>query len=235
MKTSTAFRPLRDVRSAKPKKQNGTIASLTFALIALGASVYSIAASPHSTGVAGYLAVATSTIVPGRAISAVQIKIEEVTSTTPLAAQSPAQALSKVVGAESSSVITKGSIVTPNVLFQPRGGSADRILSFALPMSHAADGLISAGDRIDILANEGSGSNQVTVALARGVKVVAVDIPTSSISTPIDPNVTVTVALPTSMATMMVVNGLTSNSLYLVLSDRATAPNDSGLYIPSLG
>ncbi len=235
MKTSTKFRPLREIRTAKPKQRNGTITSLAFALIALVASVYSISTNSRTSGVTGYLAIANATITPGRLIRPSQVQIEKVTSVSPLAFSTPAEALSKVVGTESSTTITAGSIIASSELIQSGAGTADRILSFALPLSHAAGGLIAAGDRIDILANEGNGANQVTVALARGVKVVAVNIPNASISTPADPNITVTVAISSSLTTMMVVNGLTSNSLYVVLSNRATTPNDSGIYIPSLG
>lgn len=235
MKTSTAFRPLREIRIARPKQRNGTIASLLFALIALGASAYSITTNHQSTGVTGYLAVATSTIAPGRLIQRSQVQVEEVTSPSPLAYTSPNEALAKVVGAQSDTTIASGSIITQSELTQPTSGSSDRILSFALPLSHAAGGLISAGDRIDILANEGSGSNQVTVALARGIKVIAINVPSTSLATPADPNVTITVAIASSLTTLMVVNGLTSNSIYVVLSNRATPPNDSGIYLPSLG
>ncbi|MDA8195874.1 MAG: hypothetical protein M0019_01455 [Actinomycetota bacterium] len=235
MKTSTPFRPLREIRLPKAKQRNGTIATLALALIALGASVYSITSNSRYLGVTSYLPVATSTIVPGVEIQRSQVQIEPVTSRSPLAYSSAFEALSKVVGEVSTAVIAPGSIISQGELSRPKTGSDDRILSFALPLSHAAGGLISAGDRVDILANEGSGTNQVTVALARGVKVVSVTTPSASLSTPADPNVTITVAISSSTATLMVVNGLTSNSIYVILANSASAPNDSGIYIPSLG
>ena len=126
--------------------------------------------------------------------------------------------------------LTKGAILYSSETSAATSGRSLRLISFAVPESHALGGALVDGDRIDVMATSGSGASSITTVLGRALLVTSVLTPPGGLGSPSDLAITLTVACPDSMDALAIANGASSATLWIDLANAANPPDDSGTY-----
>jgi Flp pilus assembly protein CpaB len=137
-----------------------------------------------------------------------------------LAFRSPAA----LVGAVVVGPVRPGELVQAgDVSLAPRG-TPGRQLSFSVPLSHAVDGDLEPGDRVDVVATYGTGTDSSTEMVASGVEVVAVAQPSSATAANGEPAVVVTLAVTDVSEAVALAQAANAAQVTLVLSTGASIP-----------
>lgn len=87
-----------------------------------------------------------------------------------------------LLGAVVVGPVRAGELVQASDVVSTPGAPGMRSLSFSIDTSRAVDGTLQVGDTVDVIATFGSGSGASTVAVARGVRIVAVANAASSLT-----------------------------------------------------
>lgn len=99
----------------------------------------------------------------------------------------------------------------------------NRQLSFSVPLSHAVDGTLQPGDRVDILATYGTGTDSSTRLVAAGAEVVSATEP-SSVTSNGEPAVVVTLSVPSAAEAVALAQAANAAQVTLVLSTGVPPP-----------
>jgi Flp pilus assembly protein CpaB len=102
-------------------------------------------------------------------------------------------------------------------------GSGNRQLSFSVPLSHAVDGTLKPGDRVDILATYGTGTDSSTRLVAASAEVVSATEP-SSVTSNGEPAVVVTLSVPSAAEAVALAQAANAGEVTLVRSTGVPPP-----------
>lgn len=119
------------------------------------------------------IVVATRTIAPGERIDASSITVRNVSIDEDLAAHdfsSPTQLVDGVALAP----IAEGDAVARSAVLPNPGGEQLRQFSFPVDRDRSLNGELRAGERIDVMATFGSGTDAITTVIARDALVLRV-------------------------------------------------------------
>jgi hypothetical protein len=143
--------------------------------------------------------VAGGPIEPGTRFGSLD-EVLAVVGQTPL--DLPPTAAERAIRAEDAATLVGRIVVAPlergdllsRTLLVDDGGVADaQTLSFSVPRSAAVDGSLRAGERIDVIATHGAGNESFSSFVARGLPLLRVSAPDSSVGAP--GSLTLTVAV----------------------------------------
>lgn len=174
---SEAGAPRRIIPHRRLPNGRAITGGLLVSVAALGA--YAAAATPSSSS-SGYV-VAARDLAPGDVVSADDLAIAGA-DLSPDIASGAFLETDDVVGAVVLGPVDAGELVQRGALAAGPGPDPAAQLSFAVDADRAVDGDLAAGDRIDLLATYGTGTDAFTVRVVRRALVVAAAGDSSAIS-----------------------------------------------------
>lgn len=138
----------------------------------------------------------------------------------------------QLVGQLVTSPVAGGDLLLASALDDDRVPATEK-LSFSLPAADAVGGALQAGERIDVLATYGSGSDAWTAFVVRGVLLVAVDGGAGDVGTGRD--VTLTVAVSSLEDVQALGHAVRAAEVFVTRSTVAEGDTDPapGAYTPS--
>ena len=175
-RTEDPSRPARTVR--RRRGLPGSRAVVGGLLVASAAVGLFAAASSTSAGPAGSYVVARHDLAPGTRLQAGDLELAPMD----LASGPRARAFESpqpLVGATLVAPLGAGELVQSSAVVARSGDTASRELSFTLERGRLSAGM-KQGERADLLATYGSGSDAYTVAVVRQAHVVAIERPRTS-------------------------------------------------------
>lgn len=148
------------------------VGAFLVAIAALGAFV---AARGTSSGPSQSYVVVTHDVLAGSTLQTSDLRTEPVDLPSELAGRAFTDP-SAVVGRVVTASLASGELVQASAVVG--GDAADPRLQLSVPVerSRALDGLVAPGERVDILATYGTGSDGVTILVVRRAEVLRVDL-----------------------------------------------------------
>lgn len=135
-----------------------------------------------------------------------------------------------LIGAVVVGPVRAGELIEAGDVSLGSRGLGNRQLAFSVPLSHAVDGALQAGDRVDILATYGTGTDSSTYLVAASVEVVSAT-ESSSATSDGEPAVVVTLSVSTATESVALVQAANAAQVTLVLSTGVPPPR----VLPSAG
>lgn len=129
-----------------------------------------------------------------------------------------------LIGAVVVGPVRAGELIEAGDVSFGQHGLAERQLSFSVSLSHAVDGALQTGDRVDVLATYGTGTDSSTQMVASGVEVVSVTEPSSLTATDGEPAVVVTLSVPSAEEAVALAQAANAAQVTLVLSTGVAPP-----------
>jgi Flp pilus assembly protein CpaB len=129
-----------------------------------------------------------------------------------------------LIGAVVVGPVRAGELVEAGDVSFGQHGLAERQLSFSVSLSHALDGALQTGDRVDVLATYGTGTDSSTQMVASGVEVVAVTEPSSLTAADGEPALVVTLSVPSAAEAVALAQAANAGQVTLVLSTGVAPP-----------
>jgi Flp pilus assembly protein CpaB len=129
-----------------------------------------------------------------------------------------------LVGAVVVGPVRAGELIEVGDVSFGEHGLANRQLSFSVSLSHAVDGALQSGDRVDVLATFGTGTDSSTQMVASSVEVVSVSEPSSASSANGEPAVVVTLSVPTASEAVDLAQAANAAQVTLALSTGVAPP-----------
>lgn len=218
-------RPLRRRRPLPGGR--AVVGGLLIALAAVGTFAgYANATSDHRLD----YVVASHALMVGHRIVAGDLTTEPMDLPPSIAGSLAFRNPARLVGALLVGPVSAGELVQSGDVVADALAPQERELSFSLKASQAVDGTLQPGDRVDVLATYGNGTDATTLAVARNVPVVARTDASASLGTAGDQAEVVTLALADSGETLAVAQAVNAGQVMLVRSTGATPATDSGSY-----
>ncbi|MBO0714645.1 MAG: hypothetical protein J2P59_07800 [Acidimicrobiales bacterium] len=128
-----------------------------------------------------------------------------------------------LIGAVVVGPVRAGELIEAGDVSFGTHGPRDRQLSFSVPLSHAVDGTLRPGDRVDVLATYGTGTDSSTRLVAASAEVVSATQP-SSVTSSGEPAVVVTLSVPSAPETVALTEAANAAEVTLVLSTGVPPP-----------
>ena len=129
-----------------------------------------------------------------------------------------------LVGAVVVGPVRAGELIEAGDVSFAEHGLANRQISFSVSLSHAVDGALQSGDRVDVLATFGTGTDSSTQMVASSVEVVSVTEPSSGTSADGEPALVVTLSVPTAPEAVALAQAANAAQVTLVLSTGVAPP-----------
>lgn len=218
-------RPLRRRRPLPGGR--AVVGGLLVALAAVGTFAgYASATADHRLD----YVVASHALVVGHRITAADLATEPMDLPPSIADNLAFRHPSRLVGALLVGPVAAGELIQSGDVVADALAAQQRELSFPVKASQAVDGTLRAGDRVDVLATYGSGTDATTLAVARDVPVVAIADSSASLGTAGGQTEVVTLALADSGDTLALTQAVNAAQVMLVRSTGATPATDGGSY-----
>lgn len=129
-----------------------------------------------------------------------------------------------LMGAVVVGPVRAGELIEAGDIQVGRRGPSERQLSFSVPLSHAVDGALQPGDRVDVLATYGTGTDSSTQMVASGVQLVAVAGSSSATAANGAPAVVITLLVPSATEAVDLAQAATAAQVTLVLATGVPPP-----------
>jgi Flp pilus assembly protein CpaB len=169
--TGTSDAPRLLARRRNLPSGRAVVGGFLVALAALGAFV---AARGTGGGPSHHYVVVAHDVIAGTTLRASDLRTEAVDLPTELAARAFTDPAA-VVGRVTTTGLANGELVQASSVVG--GGAADPRFQLSVPVerARALDGLLVAGERVDLLVTYGTGNDAVTLVVVRGADVLRVD------------------------------------------------------------
>lgn len=161
--------PLARLASRRPSRR--AIAGGLLVAIAALVAWLAVDAGGHRPGRS--IVVATRTISPGERIDASSLEVRTVTIDDALASRA-FSSTTQLVDAVAIGPIGEGDAVPRSAVVQDGNGEHLRQFSFPVDRDRSLNGELRAGERVDVMATYGSGSDATTTVIARDALVLRV-------------------------------------------------------------
>ncbi len=137
---------------------------------------------------------------------------------------------SRLIGAVVTSPVRAGELVQASDVAAGEAGLGQRQVSFPVDASRAVDGTLAVGDSVDVLATYGSGPDASTMAVAIGVRVIALSTSSSALGSASGQSEVVTVGLPSWHDVLALTQAVNAGQVLLVRSTGAPPATGSTAY-----
>lgn len=144
----------------------------------------------------------------------------------PLAYRDP----TRLVGAVVTEPVRAGELIQASDVATTASGLGQRQVSFPVDPSRAVDGTLAAGDSVDVLATYGTGPDASTMAVAIGVRVIAVGSAQTQLGSSPGPSEVVTVALTNFHDVLALTQAANAGQVMLVRSTGASPASGATTY-----
>lgn len=223
--TVNGARPLPRRRAAPGGR--AVVGGLLVAVAAVGTfAAYAGATADHRVA----YVVAAHDLEPGHRISRADLSTAPMQLPPAMSARLAFRQPASLVGALVVGPLSAGELVQAGDVAAGPPAAGDRELSFDIKASRAVDGTLAPGDRVDVLATYGSGTDQVTVAVVTGVAVVARTEVSATLGAAGDQTEVITLALPDPGQTLAVTQAVNGGQVMLVRSTGAPPATDGASY-----
>lgn len=203
------------------------VGGFLIALAALGAFV---AARGTGDGPSHRYVVAARDVVAGSTLTSADLRTSAVDLPDDIAARAFTDA-GALVGKVATAALSEGELVQASGVVGGDAADARFQLSIPVERSRALDGMLVAGERIDVLATFGTGNDSVTNVVVRGAEVLRVDQgQRAGLAATSDTIVLIAVTTPTDA--LAVTHAAQAGKITLVRASAAPADKGPDTYRP---
>jgi Flp pilus assembly protein CpaB len=185
-------------------------------LIALAALSVFVAQARVTAGPTTRFVVARQDLAVGSRISAGDLTLLAMELPSAVARNSAFTTKSRLVGATTLGPIRAGELVQAGAVVRKQSGADELEMSFNIDAARAVAGGLRPGERVDVLATFGAGSDTYTLAVVRGARVLATSRPARNFADA--RSSVVTLALRTSDEALALSHAVNAGEVTLVRS-----------------
>lgn len=220
-KASGQARPLR-VHRGLPNGR-AVVGGLLIAVAAVGTfAAYTAATADHRVG----YVVARQSLTVGERVVAADLTVAPMTLSPQIASRWAFRNPSGLVGTIVVAPLAAGELVEASDLVTGTGAPGQEEMSFAISASDALDGTLSPGDRVNVLATYGSGSQAQTVTVMTNAPVLAQTAGASGLGANGNGDETLTLGISGPTQSLALAHAVTTGQVIVV---RVTGSSGSGV------